>query len=48
MSELLTFKFDVDGSDFTSAGQASVQVKKKIKANRNFARNYKTGIHSNV
>ena len=31
MSELLTFKFDVDGSDFTSAGQASVQVKKKLR-----------------
>lgn len=27
MSEALTFHFDVDGTDFTSAGQASVQVK---------------------
>lgn len=27
----LTFHFDVDGSDFTSAGQASVQVKKNLR-----------------
>ena len=27
----LTFQFDVDGSDFTSAGQASVQVKKNLR-----------------
>lgn len=31
MAELLTFKFDVDGSDFTSAGQASVKVKKNLR-----------------
>ena len=31
MSEELTFQFDVDGEDFTSAGQASVQVKKIIR-----------------
>ncbi|MBQ3816908.1 MAG: ATP-binding protein [Clostridia bacterium] len=31
MAELITFRFDVDGSDFTSAGQASVQVKKKLR-----------------
>lgn len=31
MSEALTFHFDVDGSDFTSAGQASVQVKKNLR-----------------
>ena len=29
MSEELVFDFIVDGEDFTSAGQASVQVKKK-------------------
>ena len=28
MPEGITFRFEVDGSDFTSAGQASVQVKK--------------------
>ncbi len=27
----LTFHFDVDGSDFTSAGQASVHVKKNLR-----------------
>ncbi len=27
----LTFRFDVDGEDFTSAGQASVQVKKNLR-----------------
>ena len=31
MSETLTFRFDVDGEDFTSAGQASVQVKKNLR-----------------
>ena len=27
----MTFHFDVDGEDFTSAGQASVQVKKNLR-----------------
>ena len=31
MSEELVFKFDVDGSDFTSAGHASVQIKKNLR-----------------
>ena len=31
MSELLNFHFDVDGQDFTSAGQASVGVKKNLR-----------------
>ena len=31
MSEELIFNFDVDGEDFTSAGQASVQVKKNLR-----------------
>lgn len=31
MSEKLIFHFDIDGSDFTSAGQASVQVKKNLR-----------------
>ena len=31
MAESLTFKFAVDGSDFTSAGQASVSVKKNLR-----------------
>ncbi|MBR3988177.1 MAG: ATP-binding protein [Clostridia bacterium] len=31
MSDLLTFHFDVDGDDFTSAGQASVQIKKHLR-----------------
>ena len=31
MSELLNFHFDVDGENFTSAGQASVQVKKNLR-----------------
>ncbi|MBO5946285.1 MAG: ATP-binding protein [Clostridia bacterium] len=31
MSESLIFRFDVDGEDFTSAGQASVQVKKNLR-----------------
>ena len=31
MSEILTFHFDVDGNDFTSAGQASVGIKKNLR-----------------
>ena len=31
MSEALSFRFAVDGDDFTSAGQASVQVKKDLR-----------------
>ena len=31
MSEVLSFHFDVDGENFTSAGQASVQVKKNLR-----------------
>lgn len=31
MSDLLTFHFDVDGDDFTSAGQASVAIKKNLR-----------------
>lgn len=31
MSEALVFNFNVDGDDFTSAGQASVQVKKNLR-----------------
>lgn len=31
MSESLVFHFDVEGGDFTSAGQASVQVKKNLR-----------------
>ena len=31
MMERLTFHFDVDGNDFTSAGQASVRVKKNLR-----------------
>ncbi len=31
MSEELIFKFEVDGKDFTSAGHASVQVKKNLR-----------------
>ena len=31
MSEMLIFRFDVLGNDFTSAGQASVQVKKNLR-----------------
>ena len=31
MSEELVFRFDVDGEDFTSAGQASVQIKKNLR-----------------
>ena len=31
MPEALKFHFDVDGEDFTSAGKASVQVKKNLR-----------------
>ena len=31
MNEGLVFRFNVDGNDFTSAGQASVQVKKNLR-----------------
>lgn len=31
MSELLNFHFNVDGNDFTSAGQASIQIKKNLR-----------------
>ena len=31
MSEPLVFRFDVDGENFTSAGQASVQMKKNLR-----------------
>jgi anti-sigma regulatory factor (Ser/Thr protein kinase) len=31
MSEALVFRYDVDGDDFTSAGQASVMVKKNLR-----------------
>lgn len=31
MSDKLVFRFDVQGNDFTSAGQASVQVKKNLR-----------------
>jgi anti-sigma regulatory factor (Ser/Thr protein kinase) len=31
VSEELIFHFDVDGEDFTSAGQASVQIKKDLR-----------------
>ena len=31
MSELLTFHYEVDGDDFTSAGQASVAIKKNLR-----------------
>lgn len=31
MSEELIFRFNVEGDDFTSAGQASVQVKKNLR-----------------
>ena len=31
MSEALVFRFDVDGDDFTSAGHASVTVKKNLR-----------------
>ncbi len=31
MSEIIRFHFDVDGQDFSSAGEASVKVKKKLR-----------------
>ncbi len=31
MSKVLNFHFDVDGDDFTSAGQASIQIKKSLR-----------------
>ena len=31
MSDGLVFHFDIDGEDFTSAGQASVQIKKNLR-----------------
>ena len=31
MSDVLNFHYEVDGSDFTSAGQASVNVKKNLR-----------------
>ena len=31
MSDNLIFHFDIDGNDFTSAGQASVQIKKNLR-----------------
>ena len=31
MSEILRFHFEIDGSDFSSAGEASVMVKKKLR-----------------
>ena len=31
MSDTVTFRFDVDGSDFSSAGAASVEVKKRLR-----------------
>ena len=31
MAEALIFRFDVDGENFTSAGQASVQIKKNLR-----------------
>ena len=31
MSEAISFHFDVDGDNFTSAGQASVQIKKNLR-----------------
>lgn len=31
MKEPLVFRFDVDGEDFTSAGHASVQIKKNLR-----------------
>ncbi len=31
MSDLLNFHFEVDGQDFTSAGQASIQIKKNLR-----------------
>ena len=31
MADALTFRYEVDGADFTSAGQASVQIKKNLR-----------------
>lgn len=31
MSDVINFHYDVDGDDFTSAGEASVNVKKKLR-----------------
>lgn len=31
MNEVINFHYDVDGDDFTSAGEASVNVKKKLR-----------------
>ncbi len=31
MADALVFRFDVDGENFTSAGQASVQIKKNLR-----------------
>ena len=31
MADELLFSFNVDGEDFTSAGQASVQIKKNLR-----------------
>ena len=31
MSDKLVFRYNVEGNDFTSAGQASVQVKKNLR-----------------
>lgn len=31
MAEELIFRFDVDGDDFTSAGQASIQIKQNLR-----------------
>ena len=31
MAEAITFHYDVDGENFTSAGNASVQVKRKLR-----------------
>ena len=31
MNEVLNFHFTVDGNDFTSAGQASIQIKKNLR-----------------
>ena len=31
MNDALIFRFEVDGEDFTSAGQASVQIKKNLR-----------------
>ncbi len=31
MNEVLNFHFNVDGNDFTSAGQASIQIKKNLR-----------------